>query len=270
MPVNRNSEFVRVARWVGFGQCRRFPALMLGLVLLLSAPVGWAEQVLHSLKSPLQVQLQTSVNGATASVGQPFQASLAASVRYHQWTLPAGTQFAGHIARVVHSRHFGRPGAVLLQTDNAVLPGGDVFKFDAAHYTPRRNVLRDVDAETFPQSVVHQSAYSVASAGVTVPLYYAAGVSAGPALVIGQGVRILAGALVGLVRPKFRQEPVPRQLALGGLDGSGIPRVVHFIGTYPDPNYGVGATVKLYLPPQGLQDLLQTGKNPASASSASR
>jgi hypothetical protein len=235
--------------------------LVFSLLVGLAAPnFAWADQTIRNLKRPLQVKLETAVKGETATVGQPFAAQLAEPVHYQNWTLPSGTHFQGHITAVKPSRHFGRPGYVILQTDSAVLPDGQTVNFDPATYTPRHKTLRDPSAETFWQSVAIQLPYSLVSMGVTLPLYYAADVDALPLVVIGEGVRIVTGAVVGLVRPKFKGEPVPRKLALGGLDGSGVPRVVNFIGTYPEPDYHAGDTVKLYLNPQGLEKLFQSAK----------
>lgn len=231
-------------------------------LLLLIAPinVSWADQVLHNLKRPVEVQLQTPIEGAAATVGQPFEANLTEPVHYKTWTLPAGTHFKGHIAKKDHSKHFGRPGYVLLQTDEAALPSGQTIKFDPAQYEPRNKVLRHKAAETLPQAVLTQLPYTLVSLSLTMPLYYKGGVDAAQCFVIGEGVRILTGAVVGLVRPKFKSEPVPRKLALGALDGSGIPRVVGFIGKYPEPEYVSGDKVKLYLNPQGLGDLFKSSQ----------
>jgi hypothetical protein len=257
----QGGELKMTKRKIASNRLGRSVAATTGLLMLLGGfNATWADQVLHNLKRPLEVQLQTPVQGATATVGQVFEANLAEPARYQQWTLPAGTHFKGHITKVGHSKHFGRPGYVLLQADEASLPSGQTLAFDPAKYEPRNKVLRHPDAESFPQSVMIQIPYTAASLAVTVPLHYGAGVPVGPCILIGEGVRIVTGSLFGLVRPKFKGEPVPRKLALGALDGSGIPRVVNFIGTYPEPDYRSGDTVKLYLNPQGLGDLFQAGQ----------
>lgn len=239
----------------------RSVAVAATLVLLVGSASGsWADQVLRNLKRPLLVELQSPVQGATATVGQSFEANLAEPAHYKNWTLPAGTHFKGHIASVGHSKHFGRPGYVELQPDEASLPNGQSVSFDATKYAPPHKKLHHPDTETFPQSVVRQSALTAISLGVTVPLHYAGDVNVLQCFVIGEGVRMAAGAVFGLVRPKYRNEPVPRKIALGALDGSGIPRLVNFIGTYPEPDYHPGDKVKLYVNPNGLQDLFKAGQ----------
>lgn len=230
------------------------------LISMLAGSMGlsWAEQVIKSTGRGINVQLKTDVQGATATQGQPFDAVLADNLRYKSWELPAGTDFKGEISQVGHSKHFGRPGYVVLHVEQATLPNGTTFTFDPGKYKPRDKKLHNPDAQTFLQSAAIQAGYSVVSAAVTVPLYYATDTDALPLLVVGEGVRMAAGAVFGLVRPKYRGEPVVRKLTLGALDGSGVPRLVNFIGKYPEPNYHSGDTVKLYLNPDGLKDLLQS------------
>jgi len=235
--------------------------LLLNMAVTVALPnASWADQTIRNLKRPVAVQLETPVQNATATVGQAFAAKTTEPVHYKNYTLPAGTEFKGHITKLAHSKHFGRPGYAILQTDSATLPSGQTLNFDSAQYKPRNRALHHPDTETFLQSVAIQLPYTLVSMGVTLPLYYVFDVDWRPLLLVGEGVRIAAGGLFGLVRPKFRKEPVPRKIALGMLDGSGIPRVVNFIGTYPEPDYHQGDQIKLYLPPQGLNDLMQASK----------
>ena len=238
-------------------------AIATGLMLLTVGlnNAGWADQHIRNLKRPLTVQLQSPVNGNTATVGQPFEASLSEPVHYKNLTLPAGTHFKGHISKMGHSKHFGRPGYVVLQTDEATLPNGQALSFDPAKYPPREKDLHYKYAETFLQSVVYQLPYNAVSAGVTVPLHYAADVAVGPLIAVGEGIRILTGAIIGPFRPRFKNEPMPRKIALGALDGSGFPRLVGFIDKYPEPEYQPGDLVKLYLNPNGLNDLFRNGQS---------
>jgi hypothetical protein len=239
------------------------------LVTVLATPLGlfgelsWADQVLHSPKQGVQAQLKTDVQGATATQGQPFDAVLTEDVRYKNQVLPAGTDFQGEITQVRHSRRFSRPGYVVLHVEQATLPNGQTFSFDPARYTPRDNKLHHPDSLSFAQTVGYQLPYTLVALAVTVPLHYAADVDSLPLIPVGEGIRMGAGALFGLVRPKFRNEPVARKLALGAMDGSGIPRVVGFFTKYPEPDYHAGDTVTLYMNPNGLKDLL----NSASSSS---
>jgi len=244
-------------------------AMVSGVLLSMlagSVGLGWADQTLHCPKQGIDVQLKTDVQGATAAQGQPFEAALTDDVHYKNWALPTGTDFKGEITRVGHSKHFGRPGYVVLHVQQATLPNGETFSFDSAKYKPHDQKVRNPKAETFRQSVFRQTAYSAVSAAVTLPLFYATKTDALPLFVVGEGIRMATGAVVGLFRPKYRSEPVARKLTLGALDGSGIPRVVGFFGKYPEPNYHAGDTVKLYFNPDGLKDLFQsTSANAANA-----
>lgn len=235
-----------------------------GLLLMLSVStansISWADQTLRNLKRPMQVQLETPVQTANMTVGQPFAAKLTEPVHYKNMTLPAGTEFRGHISKFAHSKHFGRPGYAILQTDEAILPNGQTMQFDSDKYAPPNKALRNPNAETFWQSVGIQIPYTVASLGVTIPLHYGADVPWQPLILVGEGIRMLTGAVIGLFRPKFKNEPVPRKIALGALDGSGIPRVVQFIDVWPEPDYHAGDQAKLYLNPNGLHDLMQSNK----------
>jgi len=239
-----------------------------GVAIAMLASASWADQTIRNLKRPIQVQLETPVQSANATVGQPFAAKLAEPVHYKNLTLPAGTEFKGHIVKFAHSKHFGRPGYVILQTDEAALPNGQTVGFDPAKYKPTTHALHGPTAETFWQSVRMQAFYTACSLSVTLPLY-SDREDILPLFAVGEGVRIAVGALFGLVRPKFRNEPVARKIALGALDGSGIPRVVYFVGTYPEADYHPGDSIKLYLNPQALGELFQTNKTAALSTAAS-
>ena len=82
-------------------------------------------------------------------MGQPFEATLAETTHYKTWSLPAGTRFKGHIARTMHSKHFGRPGYVELQPDAASLPNGQDLNFEPSQYAPTHKRLYHRDTETF-------------------------------------------------------------------------------------------------------------------------
>jgi hypothetical protein len=247
---------------------KRQSVIATGLMVALTAlavtgaapELSWADQHLRNLKRPVTVQLDTPVQSVNTTTGQPFAAKLAEPVHYKNMTLPAGTEFRGHISKVQHSRHFGRPGYVILQTDSATLPNGQTLNLESGKYEPRNRALHHPDTETFVESVAIQVPYTMCSLAVTLPLLYGTEARWQPLLIVGEGVRMLVGSLFGLVRPKFRNEPVPRKIALGALDGSGVPRVMNFLERAPEPDYKPGDQVKLYLPPQGLNDLFRSSQ----------
>jgi hypothetical protein len=230
------------------------------LISILAGSIGlsWAEQVIRCPWHGVNAQLKTDVQGATATQGQPFDAALSEDVRYKNWVLPVGTDFKGEITQVGHSKRFGRPGYVVMDVEQATLPNGTTFTFDPSKYRPRHKKLHNPEAQTFPQAAAIQASYTAVSLAVTLPLYYGTKTDALPLFAVGEGVRMLAGAAFGLVRPKYKNEPVARKFTLGALDGSGIPRVVGFFTKYPEPDYHAGDTVKLYLNPHGLKDLFQS------------
>jgi hypothetical protein len=219
--------------------------------------LSWGEQVIKSPKKGVEVELKSDLSSMTATAGQPFEAELKDDLRYDNLTLPAGTDFRGEVTKASPSKHFGRPGYVGLQVREAVLPDGRTFEFDPVKYEPRDQKLHHPDTYTFPELILTQMPYTLIALAVTVPLNYAADVDPIPLIAVGEGVRIAAGAIGGLFRPRYRNEPVPRKIALGALDGSGVPRIVGFIGKYPEPDFHAGDHIKLYFNPNGLTDLMQ-------------
>lgn len=229
------------------------------LVVLLSYSTGFAqaEIVLKNLKKGIPVQLKTDVNGVSATHGQLFEGELPDTVRYKNWTLPAGTDFKGQISDVKHSRIFNRPGYVVLQVDEATLPNGQTMNLDPAKYEPPGRKTRHPEALTLLQAAAVQLPYTLIALAVTVPLTYGADADGLSMVAVGEAIRVGAGAVFGLVRPKFRNEPVARKLALGALDGSGIPRVVGFFGKYPEPDLHSGDQVTIYPNEQALMTLFE-------------
>ncbi len=230
------------------------------LVSMLSVTAGLcrAEQVLKSPKRGVEVQLKSDVRQVDAKPGDTFEAQLGDSLRYKDWTLPAGTEFRGVITESSPSHLFGRPGYVGMEVHEAVLPDGRTFEFDPAKYKSRNYRLHHPDTYTFPELVLTQIPYSATSLGLTIPLHYAGGVGVGPCVIIGTGVRMLTGSVAAFFLPRFKHEPPARKIALGALDGSGVTRIVGFLSKYPVPNYHSGDTVKFYFNPNGLKDLFQS------------
>lgn len=242
------------------------------LVTMMAGTIGfsWGEQVIKSPKKGVDVELKTDVSSASSTVGQPFEAELKDDLRYDNLTLPAGTDFRGEITKTAPSKHFGRPGYVVLQVREAVLPDGRSFEFDPGQYEPRDKKLHHPDTYTFPQLILTQMPYTLVALAVTIPLRYAADTDPIPLIVVGEGVRMGAGAVAGLFRPRYKNEPVPRKIALGALDGSGVPRIVGFLGKYPEPNYHAGDHIKLYFNPNGLTALMESASTGSTTSLKTR
>lgn len=235
------------------------------LISLVAGTIGlsWGEQVLKSPKKGVDVELKSDVAAATAMPGQQFEAELKDDLHYQDLTLPAGTDFKGEITKAAPSKHFGRPGYVVLEVNQAVLPDGRVYQFDQTKYKPRDKKLHHPDTYTFPELILTQMPYTLAGLAVTIPLTTAADTDPIPAALIGEAVRIGAGAIAGLFLPRYKHEAVPRKIALGALDGSGVPRIVGFIGKYPEPNYHAGDHINLYFNPDALTELMQTASTTA-------
>lgn len=232
-------------------------ALLL-IMLLTTVGLAGAEQVLKSPKRGVEVQLKNDVKQVNVKPGDPFSAQLGDTLRYKEWSLPAGTEFRGVVTESSPSHLFGRPGYVGMEVHEAVLPDGRTFEFDPAKYKSRNYRLHHPETYTFPELVLTQIPYSATSLGVTIPLYYAGGVGAGPCVIIGTGVRMLTGSVAAFFMPHFKHEPPARKVALGALDGSGVTRIVGFLGKYPVPDFHTGDTVKVYFNPDGLKDLFQS------------
>lgn len=229
------------------------------LVSMMAGTIGlsWGEQVIKSPKKGVEVELKSDLSSMTTTAGQPFEAELKDDLRYDNLTLPAGTDFRGEVTKTVPSKRFGRPGYVGLQVREAVLPDGRTFEFDPVKYEPRDQKLHHPDTYTFPELILYQLPYTAVALAITIPLRYAADVDPVQLVVIGEGIRIGAGAVMGLVNPRYKKEPVARKIALGALDGSGVPRFMGFVKKYPEPNYHAGDHIKLYFNPNGLTDLMQ-------------
>lgn len=249
------------------GSIGRILALGMAASLALNAGLpGWAE-ALKSTNHPVNVQLKSDVWGSKTSQGQAFIAELGDDLYYKNWSIPAGTTFRGEVTKVRHSRHFGRPGYVVLNVEEAELPNGAIFAFDSKKYEPCKAKIHHKTSLTATQTAIQQLPSSAVGLAVTLPLTLAAGVSGPVAIPIGFGARVLAGSGFAVMHPKNKNKPVTQQVTQGAIDGSGIPRLVGFLNKYPEPEYKAGELIPLHFNPKGLEDLFVASAkvNPSQA-----
>jgi hypothetical protein len=234
--------------------------VILGATCALVANVGiltsQAKQVIKDSSSSVDAQLKTDVIGTSASEGQIFEAELPDDLQYKKWFLPKGTVFRGQVTKVRPSKCLGRPGYVVLNVDEAELPDGMRFDFDEQQYKPRNAKTHEKNALTLKQSVLTQLPTSAIGMGLTLPLSITGAASGWAMVPAGFGARMLAGSTFAMSKKsKYSNQPVPSRLANGALDGSGVVRLLGFVGKYPEPEYKSGDTVKLFFNPKGLHEL---------------
>jgi hypothetical protein len=243
-------RFVRKALWHG-------SAIGLGLAFVINAAPLTSqaeEQSINHPKHSVNVRLNTDVWGTSAAEGQIFEAQLPEDLHYKTWELPKGTVFRGEVTTVKHSKHFGRPGYVVLNVEEAQLPDGTRFGFDA--YKPRNAKTHDKGALTFKQTVVQQLPTSLLGLGATLPITLTGAASGVSMIPVGVGVRMLSGSTFAMSRKsKYSAKPVPQRVAYGALDGSGLIRALGFVNKYPEPEYKAGDMIPLYFNPKGLHEL---------------
>ncbi len=229
-----------------------------GLVLIcFSGSPAWSEQVLKNLKQGVGVYLRTPLDGKTAQVGQVFEGVLTEDLRYKSWVLPKGTSLTGQITQVKHSKRLGRPGYVVLEVQEAALPHGQAFSIDPRSYPPRQKRIYHPETLTFPEIIFQQIPSSAAGLGASIPIQAKGKVEPLGAFPISLGVRTALGAVYGLVRPAYRGQPVAYRLTQGALNGTGIPRLVGFLGKYPEPRFNAGDRLGLFFNQDALRDLFQ-------------
>jgi hypothetical protein len=229
-----------------------------GILLLLITSMGLlpcrADQFIKNPKHSIDARLKTDVWGSKATEGQIFEAELGDALHYKTWSLPAGTVFRGQVSKVRESRHLGRPGYVVLTVDEAQLPGGERFAFNHQQYKPRNAKIHNKDSLTIKQNILQQMPSTALGLGLTLPLSItgaASGLAMTPA---GLGVRMLTGSACALSeKSKYKNQPTPRRVAYGALDGSGVIRMLGFLGKYPEPEYKAGDSIKLHFNPHGLK-----------------
>lgn len=243
-----------------------FRMVFMGLILhlWLTAHSAAAEQTLRSLRQGMTVTLKNHIDTVTTPPGTSFEAVLPEPVRYRKYTLPADTRFRGQVQRVAPSKHFGRPGYLLLDVQEATLPNGTRVNLD--QYPDRNRKFYPYGDRNLATLIANQVPYSAAGYGLSIPLRTSASVKLLPAAAAGLGIRSGVGALFWLVRPKMHGQPIMYRLAKGILEGSGATKPAEFIGKYPDPVFLPGDSIKLYFPPQALKDLMVAGgQSPTSA-----
>lgn len=243
-------RFVEKALW-------RCSAIGLGLAFIANTIIltsEAAEQLINNPNSSVNVRLNTDVWGTSAAEGQIFEAELPESLHYKTWKLPKGTVFRGEVTKVRHSRHFGRPGYVILNVEEAQLPDGTRFGFES--YKARNAKTHDKEALTVKESVVQQLPTTVLGLGVTLPLSITGAASGVAMIPVGIGVRMVSGSAFAMSdKSKYKTKPVHQRVAYGAMDGSGLIRTIGFLGKYPEPEYKAGETIPLYFNPKGLEEL---------------
>jgi hypothetical protein len=248
-------------------------SLALGLLGLLSAAPGWAEQVLKSPRQRIKVDLMNDLRHGEVMAGTPFAASVQEPARYKGNVLPYGTIFRGEVSKTKDSKHFNRPGYLVLYVNEVEFPTGE--KVSLVDYKQRNTKVYNPDAVTLTENIIPQLPFTAINTAVSVSLRTATNISAASVLPINIGVRALTGAAWGLYDRKYRYLDKPDRIVYGINRGLGVIAINRFLDKLPAPDFRVGDTIPLYMDsraskavfehaPPAQQVMTPTGKPTAS------
>lgn len=241
----------------GFGRRQKAVAILVSMILLgglsLTILPAHAKQRMKSLKAPIMAQMVTAVDGKTAQEGDPFKAVLTEAYLYDHKTLPAGTTFEGQVVKTSESRHVMRPGYVVFDVTQATLPNGTPVRFEKDG-TDSKPVFHE-EANTPTRVVQNSLPFVLVNAATTLPLNLATDL---PGMPFGFAAKIG----LGIAREFYRKDkdaarPVGHKVGYGILVGSGLTGVMFTLAEKPEPDLKPGDTVKLYLDPEGLENLFE-------------
>jgi hypothetical protein len=228
---------------------------------------AWADQTIKNLHQGVKANLSTDLRNGTDLTGQPFEASLPESLHYKEWTLPSGTRFHGEVVRTKASKHFGRPGYMVLNVKEAQLPNGQTISLDS--YKPRNTKVYNTEVVPFSKSLAAQLPFTAMTTGISVPLHVAADISSASVLPINIGARAVAGSLWGLYDPKRRNLPPQERIVYGLNQGLGVITVNNFLSKRPEPDFKAGDPVPLYFNRAALKELFTQGNTQVNAAPSS-
>ena len=229
-------------------------AMLLTLTVVTSLSPVWAEQTLKNLDRPIEVQLQSSLDGATTQVGQPFEAVTAEDYVYKGTSLPAGTRVSGTVAKVKESRRFARPGYFVLDVDKVTFPDGKVVDVTGETMDVDKKA-KDPDSTTFGDIVVKQLPLTAVSLGTSIPLNAATDLNGGVVFAIAMGARMVTGAVLELFDKDNTRGPMG-DIGYGMLRGTGAVTAYNFLKKDEAPQLTQGETIRLYLGREKMQSVL--------------
>ena len=235
-----------------------------------SLPV-WAEQTLKSAKQPLQLEVRTAVSDKTSHSGDIFEGVLKEDYRYQTHVLPAGTVLQGTVQETRPSKTFNRAGFATLAIQQAVFPSGQVYTFNApasdANAVPIHGLetkrIYNLDATPFKQNLMRNILpFALVSTATSIPLRYAADMSAGAIIPITLGARMALGML--LEHTKTEKEfhdrhhnGWPNRYGHGMMRGTGLIGAYHFFRPAPNLDLQPGAITSVYFKKKEFNSLFQ-------------
>lgn len=210
-----------------------------------------AEQVIHNLDQALESTLQNDLREHDNLVGQPFEASLTQAVRYRTWTLPEGTLFRGEVSREKPSKHFNRPGYVVLHVHEMEWPNGDSLSL--SQYPDRNTKVYNPKSVTFGKNIYDQLPFTALNTTVSVALRTATYVSGAAVFPINVGARAAVGAVWGYYDPKNKNMPKPTRISYGINKGLGVITINRFLDKMPAPDFRTGDSIPIHLNAKALE-----------------
>jgi hypothetical protein len=249
-------------------------ALLMPLMASVASPLAQAEQVLTSAQEPLQLKLSTPLNSETSHYGDTFEGTLADSYRYEDKQLPAGTILKGQVHSARASMIFAMPGYVSLDVNAITLPSGASYQFDQNGKAVHSRKFNNPNAKTQKQVAKSNWPFTVVSLATSIPLRYAADMSAGAIIPISLAARMLTGEVLELgktERAKHTEKQDPPQVRVGHglLRGSGLPAAYYMLTLGPEANVAAGDTIPLRFDAKTLHSLFVAGSATPAMSDAS-
>lgn len=232
-------------------------ALSLGGIIAASMLIGpaFAVKTVNDFKEPFSVQLKTTLDSKTTKKGDVFEGVLNEDYQYENSVLPAGTVFKGVVDEVRSSKYFSRPGYLVLNVQEVVLPSGEVHQLSLVKGVGAQSQkLTGQESKTFMKNLKNNFPLTVASLGTSLPLNFATNIS--PAIVapIAMGARMAAGVVVETTGGGSSKSVQDKVLS-GVWRGTGLPGAYGFVAKDKDVHFDVGAQVPLQLDPDAVKGL---------------
>lgn len=239
---------MKFARHIAISSFSAMTALVMLLGLSANTEAN-AAQVLKNAKEPIVIQVQKTLDSKATQNGDTFEGVLSEDYQYNGAILPAGTKFKGTVSKVNESRRFARPGYVVLNVQEMVLPTGEIHQMSLLEGmgSTRTGKINNKKARTLKRFITQSLPMHVASLATSVPLTYGIGMSSMLVAPIALGARMATGAAVEVAKKDDEGRDFGQQISYGLWRGSGVPGTYEFVTTDKQAHFEVGANMPLKL-----------------------
>lgn len=235
-----------------------------GLLLGLSALPAQADKVMNSPDEAVEVKLNHSLSTETARYGDPFDGTLKETHQLGEKALPAGTLIKGTVRGGHPSMILGMPGYVAFDINEAILPSGTVYQFNADGKGLKTHKHNHHKAKTGKRIMMAGIPFSAVSALDAVPLKFAAGMGFWEITPISLAARMALGVGLEMNDKKKKSPaanyPVQTRVGYGMLRGTGLTGAYQFVKTGPELDLKEGDIIPVRLPKEHMAKLFEAGE----------